>query len=93
MLLVKLLFLGILIQFVLAEKYFRWGNNKVVRNILLQKRYQSLVKNFHQYLKQEFNAEDLLHQLKLNSSNFASGCIKQFVSMTGKQLLSGKRDF
>ena len=80
MLLVKSLFLGILIQFVLAEKYFGWANNKVVGNISLQER------------KQELNAEDLLQQLKLNSSSSASGCINQLVSMNGKQLLSGKKD-
>ena len=92
MLLVKSLFLGILIQFVSAEKYFGWTNNKVVGNLSLQKRYQSMVKTLSQYLKQELNAEDLLQQLKLNSSSSASGCINQLVSMNGKQLLSGKKD-
>ena len=91
MLFVKSLFLGILIQFVSAEKYFGWANNKVFGNIL-QKRYQSMVKNLFLYLKQELNAEDLLQQLKLNSSSSASGCINQLVSMNGKQLLSGKKD-
>ena len=90
MLLVKLAFLVVLVQFGLALSYFEDKNDDVIGNIKSKKSYQSLIKKLHQFLEHDFNVERLLKQLSTNSSNTTNKCINQFVSMNKAQLISGK---
>ena len=90
MLLVKLAFLVVLVQFGLALSYFEDKNDDVIGNIKSKKSYQYLIKKLHRFLEHDFNVERLLKQLSTNSSNTTNKCINQFVSMNKAQLISGK---
>ena len=90
MLIVKVAFLVVLIQFGWALSYFEGENDDVIGNIASKKSYRSLVKKLHRFLEHDFNVERLLKQLSSNNSNTTNKCIKQFVSMSKAQLVSGK---
>ena len=89
MLLVKVVFLGILLEISVASTYLG-ENDDVFGNLTLKERYQSMVKKLHQYLKSDFSMDSLIKQLARNSSNATIECTKHFLSMNKDQLISGK---
>ena len=90
MLLVKVAFLVVLLQFGLALSYFEGENDDIIGDIASKKSYQSLVKKLNRFLEHDFNVEHLLKQLSSNNSNTTNKCSKQFVSMNKTQLIPGK---
>ena len=57
MLLIKVVFFSILIQYGLAGSYFGRGNGDTVGKITLKENYKSIIKKLHQYLKDDLNME------------------------------------
>ena len=90
MLLIKVVFFSILIQYGLAGSYFGRGNGDTVGKITLKENYKSIIKKLHQYLKDDLNMELLLRHLQRNSSNITDGCIRQLLSLNKAQLISGR---
>ena len=89
MFLVKVIFLGILLEVSVASTYLG-GKDDVFHNLTLKESYQSMVKKIHQYLKSDFNMDSLVRQLARNSSSATSECTKHFLAMNNSQLISGK---
>ena len=90
MLLIKVAFLSILIQYGLAGSYFGRGNADTVGKMTLKENYKSIIKKLHQYLKHDLNMELLIRNLQRNTSNSTDGCIKHLLSMNKAQLISGR---
>ena len=89
MFLVKVIFLGILLEVIVGSTYLG-ENDDAFHNLTLKESYQSMVKKLHQYLKNDFNMDSLVRQLALNNSNTTGKCINQFLNMSKAQLISGK---
>ena len=89
MFLVKVIFLGILLE-VSVESTYLGENDDVFQNLTLKESYQSMVKKLHQYLKNDFSMDSLVRQLALNNSDITVKCINQFLIMSKAQLISGK---
>ena len=89
MFLVKVIFLGILLEVSVGSTYLG-ENDDVFQNLTLKESYQSMVKKLHQYLKNDFSMDSLVRQLALNNSDITVKCINQFLIMSKAQLISGK---
>ena len=90
MLLIKVVFLGIFIQYGVGGSYFGRENDGSVGKAALKENYKSIVTKLHQYLKHGLNMEQLIKKLQRNKSNSTDGCIKQLLSMNKAQLISGR---
>ena len=90
MILMKVVFLSILIQYGLTGSYLGRENDGTVGKTTLKENYKSIVKKLHQYLKHDLNMEQMISKLQRNSSNSTDGCIKQLLSMNKAQLISGR---
>lgn len=88
MFLVKVIFLGILLEVSVGSTYLG-ENYDAFHNLTLKESYQSMVKKLHQYLKNDFNMDSLVRQLARNS-NATSECTKHFLNMNKAQLISSK---